>query len=288
MAAATTRIDYIRVAMPGDDPLLKADWKLKMEAFIIDRLLPEGDSFSKWASHMTWFDNSVKTWVTAIELWGQVADEFFHHWATPEYGTILRLDYRMEVDDLPCSLGQLEAFARKRNTNGFRTITRIDSRSRSKKGGRDAGGHFLAVGSRESQRRATVYKRGNEPWAIEVQFGRDLPQKMKQDAVQAYMETEGKYDSWKDALVALLWQKAVDAVRDQYGVELEYLLGDTPDENPLEGFEYQESLFSDLLAAIPEFAAEQVKKVVDLGIAELNRRAIIVSDDLIEPTDLWD
>jgi len=146
----------------------------------------------------------------SIDVWGPVSHPFFENLAGWERVWVRRLDYRVETEITEIGLSAFEQEARQWNSYK-RTITRTDSRPRSKKGGRDAGGMTVAVGARGSDKRLSVYARGGKKGAVEYQARGDEVTNILVEAQTDYADAgfEGEwydyvYDRLADALHNML------------------------------------------------------------------------------------
>lgn len=104
-----------------------------------------------------------------VEIWGPLAEYLtwldFEEWAD----RLMRVDVRANLPTgTPGTIRLLgDQLAEKK---GRLNLTRYESKARSKRGGRSAGGSGLALGSHKSIFRASVYKRNGEAAALEFQW----------------------------------------------------------------------------------------------------------------------
>lgn len=108
-------------------------------------------------------------WSYAYEIYGPLAQIVrYFDWAV--WSPLLqrfdvRLDFDLTIDGVRALREHLE-----QGGSGGRNVHTFNSRVRSKKDGRDAGGFGVGVGSHKSTARMTAYKRGNEMGGIEYQL----------------------------------------------------------------------------------------------------------------------
>lgn len=279
------RIDYVRVAFRGE--VREAlEWKARFEAIVETFTTPRKMMFKQVAHFDRYYDNSAKQWVDTFESWGEAADYIVQELPVEDRANVLRYDYRMGFDKLAVRMSTIAHVVRANKGRTRRTVTQIDSPPRIKKGDRDAGGDFFAVGSKGSERRTALYKRGNEQWALEVQFGKGMPIKMHQEAVDLYLNTEGF--TYYDALMKVLYMHFSEAVQDHLHYTVEMITGEMPVEEQHSAFNVQESFLAGF-----NLNWEQMDNDARLVVAEKvctwqAERAIIVDEELIEPEGLWD
>jgi len=119
------------------------------------------------------------TYLYVFETWGVQAEAIqyldFDRWSKH----LDRLDVRRDMDVSPSGVNSIYNHLLEHKA-GNRNVQLFNSRTRSKRQGRQSGGQGIAIGSHKSDFRMTVYKRGNERGAIEFQ----LQGKRIQDAVK--------------------------------------------------------------------------------------------------------
>lgn len=104
-----------------------------------------------------------------LELWGSISECITWLDFTEYADRLMRLDVRASLPTATAQ-GIRELGDRLAQRKGRLNITRYESKARSKMRGRNAGGVGVALGSHKSVYRATVYKRSNEPGALEFQY----------------------------------------------------------------------------------------------------------------------
>lgn len=287
MSIISTRIDYLRFTAPQSQYLDETAWKLQMEELFLQFCVPQGEALTKHGEFNRYYDNAARIWVLTFEAWGAAADALFDECARHRYGTILRVDYRFEVDRPGVKKDTVYYVAKRNKGKSRRTITNIDSPPRTKAGDRDAGGDFLAIGSKGSERRFTMYKRGKENWAVEVQFGKGVPQRISAMTYEKFIEDTKGDKPWQDLYREALHQMALEAITDMSHFGALDVLGETdPDYDPA-ALDFQESLLSGLEMNLPGMEALTIQTAIDALSRELDRRAIISTGDLEEPEGFW-
>jgi len=278
------RFDYIRVAFRGSVEEAVA-WKQRYEGLAYDYCEPRKMQPKQVCSTDRYYDNAAKEWIDTFEAWGQFADYVVDNMPVAHRGQVLRLDYRMSFDRLGIRAETIYHVVKTNKKRTRRTITQIDSPPRQKKGDRDAGGDFLSVGSKGSERRTALYKRGDEPYALEVQFGKGFPLKMHQEAVDLYLNTQGM--AYSDALRKVAYHHFEQAVRDHLHFTVEMITGEESARIQDSVLSHQESLLEgfDLYWEQMDETAREV--VAEKVIADTKNRAIITSEP-VEPDGWWD
>lgn len=111
-----------------------------------------------------WGPASVMASLLDFRIWGEALD---------------RVDVRCDMDVTHNGIDRMYQHLR-RNKAGNRNVTLYTSKTRSKRSGRDTGGYGIAIGSHKSDMRVTMYKRGNERGAYEIQYaGKKLDTSVK-------------------------------------------------------------------------------------------------------------
>lgn len=278
------RIDYLRVAFRGEaaDVLKwKVAWQNVMEGFC----LPRGEQFKAHCDFSKYYDTAQSGWVDTFECWGVAADYAFDNLEPKERSAITRFDYRVEVEEPAVGITTIYDIVMKNRGKSRRTITRIDSPKRTKKGGRDAGGDFLAVGSRESDRRSSFYKRSGEPWALEVQFGKSAPLKIFQEATRLYLDTPGM--AYAEAFKKTAYNHFAQAIQDHFYLTVAQIDGTSSEADHVDAVSFQESLLTDFDFIWDKADPLAQEVIAEKVIAATQRRAIIEKEGLEEPPDLW-
>lgn len=278
------RIDYIRVAYRGDAEGSLA-WKNGWSNVMAEYAEPRGLELKAVCDFSKFYDNAQRAWVDTFEAWGVGADYAFDNMPALQRGAITRFDYRVEVEEPAVGIRTVYDLVVKNKGRSRRTITRIDSPKRTKKGGRDAGGDFLAVGSRESDRRSSYYRRSGEPWALEVQFGKDAPLKIFQEATRLYLDTPGM--DYPAAFRSVAYNHFTKAIQDHFYLTVGQIDG-SASADEIEGVHtLQESLLEDFDFIWNKSDPVAKEVITEKVIAEAARRAIIEKEGLEEPPDLW-
>lgn len=277
------RIDYLRIAYRGDIADLY-HWLDRYRELAVDFCEPRKVPPSKFCDHSRFYDNAQKEWVNMFECWGIFADAVARVLPMSDRPNVMRVDFRREVPEMNVRISTIDHVVRANSKRTRRTITRLDSPMRMKKGDRDAGGDFFAVGSKGSDRRTAIYKRGREPWAVEVQFGRAYPPKMHQETVDLYTNTDGL--TWYDAYTKVLAHHFDEAVRNHLHFSFEQISGAEKIQRQSSVLEYQESL----LESFDQFWDEAdpiAREVLREKVLQKTDKGSTMSYDLVEPDDLW-
>lgn len=278
------RIDYLRIAYRGDIAYLH-QWLDHYRQLAEDFCEPRKVTPAKFCNHDRFYDNSQREWVNTFEAWGIFADAVARVMPMNDRPNIMRVDWRVEVPEMNVRVSTIEHVVRANKARTRRTITRLDSPMRMKKGDRDAGGDFFAVGSKGSDRRTAVYKRGREPWAVEVQFGRAMPPKIHQEAVDLYTNTEGV--NWYDTYTKVLAHHFDEAVRNHLHFSFDQISGAEKIQRQGDLLEYQENLLSNF----DEFWANAdpiAREVMREKVLQSPAKGSIIRYELVEPDDLWE
>lgn len=177
------RVDYVRYVIRENDPVQA----VKVEAEHLEALATYIDNFNLNAAKKHYstgrlFDSQTRQTVRYIEVWGELAHSYFMFIPTAKLGNITRVDYRVQAGWADMNYELLKQSAAQCKYASKRRIQIIQSPVRNKKDGRDAGGTGLSIGSHGSERRVSTYKRGSEPYAVEVQFAKGSPLVMLQTA----------------------------------------------------------------------------------------------------------
>lgn len=120
-----------------------------------------------------------------VEWYGEAAE--YAITALPErmLSNVTRVDFRTTLVDVDDQGIDLLADYLRRSARGDRNLTQYDTRKRTKKNGRHAGGKGVALGSHKSQQRLTWYKRTGEPAALELQVQGQKSVQLVRDAITA-------------------------------------------------------------------------------------------------------
>ncbi len=278
------RIDYVKVKYSGNAGET-FDWKERIMVIILDYCESRKLKTSAVSTFSRAYDREAGLWIEFFEVWGEAADHYFNEIAFTDRPNVVRIDYRAEIDRLFVRLDTIEHVVKVNRSRTRRTITRIDSPPRQKKDGRDAGGDMLAVGSKGSRRRVALYKRGNEPWALEAQFSQGVPFQLHQQAVDLYLNTEGM--DYYTAYMKVAYAAYTEAVRDFLHYSFEQISGEAEASHGQEALDLQESFlaeFDTYWERLDDKARAVIKEKV---IAKPDTYAII-SYEPVEPDGFWE
>jgi hypothetical protein len=153
------RIDYVRLRMPSDglDKAAQvADW-----AAAVDDLCAQAGKSRKCYGFDMYYDHGLKRKIPYFQVWGEMADVFFDTLRLNELHALMRLDYRETILEEPADWDELFFMLKKRNREKVQTKMLTGSK-RSKEGGRDTGGEYIAMGAEGSFRRVSIYERAAE------------------------------------------------------------------------------------------------------------------------------
>lgn len=118
-------------------------------------------------------------------VWGHLANAVLLNLNPLMYRYLRRVDFRVETTITDGALDHLHTFLQK-NAKGNRNITQYQSRARSKKAGRDAGGTGVALGSHKSDTRLIAYKRTGDVGAVEFNLANGALSKAIERAEEYY------------------------------------------------------------------------------------------------------
>jgi hypothetical protein len=274
------RIDYLRIKLKGDAAAIMRQ-KGEFEDYVWQYAEPRNATLSSLMNFGSMYDPAAKEWFTTFETWGLCADHVFDVMPNFYVSQVTRIDIRRESSELTVPLHALDELVRRNAGNKRSTITRLTSPIRTKKAGRDAGGDGVYVGSRDSDRRVAVYRRGNEPWAIEAQFSKAMPEQLRQQAYDAW-QGQGVTKTLKEAYLMACTQAFEDAVRQKMHYTYDQLAGNEDSFTQDQMLNYQE----DLLASIEM----QIRTLNDEGRAAIAALMLDISSEneynIIQPDDL--
>lgn len=278
--AGLERIDYVRVLFRGDahDSF---QWKELIVEMMNDFLLPRKATFKTFCSFSRIYDNSAKEWMESFDTWGEAADFYMENIPFTDRPNVTRVDYRLSIGEPAVRMSTIEHVCRINRGKSRRTITRIDSPPRTKSGDRDAGGDFFAIGSKGSERRTALYKRGNEPWALEVQFGKGLPFRIHSEAVDLYLNGAGY--TYYSAYMKVAYEHFTKAVREHMHYSVDQITGEEGVIDQQQGFDFQESLletFEQQWYQMDDAARSVVAKMV---LAKPETSVIMREEEIEEP-----
>lgn len=235
------RIDYVKFSIRAAVDLC---WQYRQQFVELMGEMPEFTDKDSGYNAMCVRAYKDGTYLYVYEAWGKLADNVVFMAWNPWHQFIERMDIRYETE---VSVDGVEAFRAHCNQFGTsgRNVQTFNSRARTKRNGRDAGGYGLAVGSHKSEFRMSAYKRGKEASAVEFQFrGKRLKAAaaMVEEAKQR-REAVSLVDPWRDMAYKLAMMARRD-VRTIAGLELEELddllqtgVGDTLQEAALRRIE---------------------------------------------------
>lgn len=163
------RFDYAKFNIECEADLVQGwydAWVLARDSFTAGAAVPGGEKFRIIRSR------PGELHLLAFEAWGEMTGLIHHLPFAPWADYAERLDVRTGT---PIQEGAIETLHKlvSQHGKGNRNVTAYSSRQRERRDGRSAGGHGIAIGSHKSEFRVSVYKRGNEPGAIEYQFRGD-------------------------------------------------------------------------------------------------------------------
>ncbi len=140
---------------------------------------------------------SAGTRLYEVGTWGVFSEVLAKALPDKYWPNVSRVDFRVET---AVESERLADFARYVEHNGQwgRNVNYFNTRERSKKEGRHAGGKGVSIGSHKSDTRAVVYKKKGEPGACEVQLSGEVLRKM----VSAAMTVNAQFD-WETTYSAL-------------------------------------------------------------------------------------
>lgn len=153
------RVDYVRLRMPTDG-LDKAEAVAEWAAMLDDMCAQAGHSRKCYGFDM-YYDHGLKRKIPYFQVWGEMADVFFDSLKLHEMHRLMRLDYRETISKEPADWDELFFMLKKRNRGKVQTKL-LTGNKRSKEGGRDTGGEYIAMGAEGSFRRVSIYERAAE------------------------------------------------------------------------------------------------------------------------------
>lgn len=162
------RFDYARLRYATDHDLAQQRRQELVE--LIELWCQSKPDMAGGGHEFRVFPGSVKgSSQYCLEIWGQRAEVITWLDYTEHADRLMRLDVRRTLEGITPkgidTLGQ-----RLQAKKGIHNVNRYSTKSRTKQRGRNAGGVGVALGSHKSQWRASAYKRGNEPGALEFQY----------------------------------------------------------------------------------------------------------------------
>lgn len=179
------RVDYLKIWLSGTPSAVISE-----KVWLAEVLQSEGNTNGYGAKPFKStpsYKATTEVWVEMFECWGPQCDKLARLLTPAQWAGVSRVDYREEIDEPPVSLLRLEQMTRDVSQGGL-SVNRYTSRPRTKRGGRDAGGEGIGLGAHSSDRRVTVYKRGRDPWAVELQVSGKM-------ALAAIAEARRRFDS---------------------------------------------------------------------------------------------
>lgn len=275
------RIDYLRVKLTGETAAIMR-MKTEFEDYVWRFAEPRNLTLSSLMNFGNIYDPAAKQWINTFETWGLCADHVFDMMPNYYVSQITRVDIRRESTELTVPLHALDELVRRNAGNKRSTITRLTSPIRSKKNGRDAGGDGVYVGSRDSDRRVAVYRRGKEAWAIEAQFSKAMPEQLRQQAYDAW-QGQGATATLKEAYLMACTQAFEDAIRQKMYYTYDQLAGNEENFTQEQALNYQEDLLSTIEMQIRSLTPEGQAAIAALmlDISSDNEYNVIEPDDLL-------
>ena len=161
------RVDYITLRMPFDG-LEKAEFvRVATERVIMCAAELRADL--KCYRVTSYFDQGLQKHLATLNIWGPVADLFYHTFIGHYWKELSRLDYREPIVGQPLNWDEFFRITKARNKGRLR-VDLIDSPARQKGTKRATGGTGLIIGAPDSARRLSYYQRAQEGPAFEFQF----------------------------------------------------------------------------------------------------------------------
>ncbi|HET6261791.1 MAG TPA: hypothetical protein VFG99_06080 [Chloroflexia bacterium] len=162
------RFDYLRVSVGHD-------YDLAQQAYNYMRKLLEEikavQGVEGGFGYRPMYNSQTATREYFIDIWGNLAQAAveIHSEYLAAFG-LRRADVRMPLEGV--TERGLKGLSRvlAGRPRGRRNVNVFNSATRSKEGGRHAGGTGVAIGSHKSEWRGSIYKRGSEPAAMEGQY----------------------------------------------------------------------------------------------------------------------
>lgn len=164
---SATRIDYVSLRVPFD-ALDKAAF-VNVATERITGVAAELGASLKCYRVVSYFDQGIKKHVATLNIWGPVADRFFHAWGDQYWADLYRLDYRESLDAPNLNFDEFFRLVKAKNKGKMR-VDLIDSPYRDKGDKRGTGGTGLIIGAPDSARKLSYYQRAKEGPAFEYQF----------------------------------------------------------------------------------------------------------------------
>ena len=161
------RIDYVSLRVPFD-----ALDKAKFVADATERIAATAADMQaslKCYRVVSYFDQGLRKHVATLNIWGPVADTFFHKYAFHYWADLYRLDYREALDAPSLNWDEFFRVVKARNKGKMR-VDLIDSPYRDKGDKRGTGGTGLIIGAPDSAKKLSYYQRAKEGPAFEYQF----------------------------------------------------------------------------------------------------------------------
>jgi len=164
---SATRIDYVSLRVPFD-ALDKAEFVRDATERITSTAADLGASL-KCYRIVSYFDQGLKKHVATLNIWGPVADAFFHTHSQHYWADLYRLDYREGINAETLNWDEFFRLVKAKNKGKMR-VDLIDSPYRDKGDKRGTGGTGLIIGAPDSARKLSYYQRAKEGPAFEYQF----------------------------------------------------------------------------------------------------------------------
>jgi hypothetical protein len=194
------RIDYVKVRITGSEEERGelAAAKEARAAALAERHGIPGKPFERFLQ----YDRMLRRWYSLFNVWGPLAQYYYDDMAVSEFNRCDRLDIRVSVTNDALDIEEVgeiaKKHAKKKNLKGSSHWGPVAS----KKNGRDTGGPSVIVGGKGSDRRVSLYMRGNERPAVEGQISGKLLEGCIKQAYDTGYDTDGGFHALlKDILI---------------------------------------------------------------------------------------
>jgi hypothetical protein len=277
----STRIDYLRFRIhtaDSEDRNIGADLTVRCEALSRSMKL-EGKSYDVQSS----YNRQLKRFVGFFNCWGALAQQLFNEIPVHYMKYLMRADIRTDcgLSGIPVETVEkaLRAGATSRNTIG-----RTTSPARTKRGGRDAGGDGVHIGSKESQYRLSYYQRGKEARAVELQLqGAALAR-----VVGAAFQMAGDVPETKRKFIAALTDEMGRYFASKAGFEIGKLItGSVTEADMFDTVESQLDMMEAMFGALPIEAQQAFLETASGQLLELDGVAPVTYTNA-ELQDMYD
>jgi len=180
MTAGEGRIDYVRLALPFEAAAkvqAQQDWEYIVQGVCRYHNLPY-----TCYDVQSFYERSTHHWIAYFNVWGEAANYFFFQLPVDQFHNIIRLDYREPLRSDKLDFKELFDLMEKRASSRS-AIRRFVNPHRKRANGRDSGGGGITMGGENSRKRLTIYQRGKEGAAIEVQIASTDVKRLITDAL---------------------------------------------------------------------------------------------------------